>query len=322
MTGQLTAAQVDYLLRPLNPGRVHRDPGGNSYLPQQDVRAHLTRVFGFGRWSLHVLETALVFEAPASKKDAAPGRIDCLWRATVRLTIRDPEGEWVTDLEDSATGDAQNQTPLAGHDLALKSAVSTALKRAATGLGDQFGLSLYNKGSLDAFVVGTMAPAPTSSITTAADLADVPAATEEEQPAEDPAPPAEGQPRPPCRSDLPAGQAAPPAEVALQPATMQVQAQPAGPTLEEELAAVAARRERFAHNSTGAYAAMARALEAVHHAHPGWTQEECVGEITDTLQKALGVSRAAATPDHYAMVAEQYERAEDDGIRARHAARG
>ena len=34
------------------------------------------------------------------------------------------------------------------HDMALKTAESGALKRAATNLGDQFGLSLYNDGSM------------------------------------------------------------------------------------------------------------------------------------------------------------------------------
>lgn len=175
----LTQQQVAVLLFPLDRGRVHRDPGGNSYLPQQDIRAHLTRVFGFGNWSSHVLEVEQVYVGPAAKANGQPTtKVDCLWRATVRLDIRDQHGNHLATYEDAATGDAQNSTPLAAHDLALKSAVSTALKRAATSLGDQFGLSLYNKGSLDAFVERTLIGAPQPP----ADLAGAPAATEEQDP--------------------------------------------------------------------------------------------------------------------------------------------
>src|SRR5262249_46722113 len=77
----------------------------------------------------------------------APGRWNACYSASVKLTVRG--GLWVTaqaphcEYEDAATGYAQNQTRGEAHDLALKSAVSTALKRAATSLGDQFGLSLY-----------------------------------------------------------------------------------------------------------------------------------------------------------------------------------
>lgn len=195
----LTQQQVAVLLYPLDRGRVHRDPGGNSYLPQQDIRAHLTRVFGFGNWSSHVLEVAKVHEAPAAKANGQPtAKIDCLWRATVRLEVRDQHGNHLATYEDAATGDAQNSMPLAAHDLALKSAVSTALKRAATSLGDQFGLSLYNKGSLDAFVERTLVGAPQPTET----LEGAPTATEEQDPDahpqrdDEPTPQAEAQPQP------------------------------------------------------------------------------------------------------------------------------
>jgi len=42
------------------------------------------------------------------------------------------------------------------HDLAYKSAISLSIKRAAIALGDQFGLSLYNKGQTDALVIRTL----------------------------------------------------------------------------------------------------------------------------------------------------------------------
>lgn len=59
-----------------------------------------------------------------------------------------------------ACGDAINQPSAAdAHDLALKTADSQALKRAAVNCGDQFGLSLYNGGTLEPVVLGTLAHA-------------------------------------------------------------------------------------------------------------------------------------------------------------------
>ena len=42
------------------------------------------------------------------------------------------------------------------HDMAVKTAESDAIKRAAINLGTQFGLSLYNNGSLKDIVVMTL----------------------------------------------------------------------------------------------------------------------------------------------------------------------
>src|SRR5206468_12576286 len=50
------------------------------------------------------------------------------------------------------------------HDFAAKNAVSYALKRCATDLGDQFGLSLYNKGQLAPLVAGTLVKGTASLI--------------------------------------------------------------------------------------------------------------------------------------------------------------
>jgi hypothetical protein len=74
----------------------------------------------------------------------------------MRLTIRDEHGKEVCHYEDGSTATAQNQTLGDAHDLAMKSAISLAKKRAAINLGDQFGLSLYNKGQMSALVKGTL----------------------------------------------------------------------------------------------------------------------------------------------------------------------
>ena len=78
-----------------------------------------------------------IFEQPAAKNAQ---RFDVCYRALVRLTIRDSAGKEVAHYENGSTATAQNQTRGDAHDLAMKSAISLAVKRAAIALGDQFGL--------------------------------------------------------------------------------------------------------------------------------------------------------------------------------------
>lgn len=158
-TGELNPQQVAQLLQPIHPARVMQVQG-HSHLSQQDVKAHLIRVFGFGHFDIEVLQTELVFETHEQKTSKA-GKdytaFDVCYRALVRLTIRNSEQQVVATYEDGSMGTAQNQ-PSRGdaHDLAYKSAISLSVKRAATALGDQFGLSLYNKGQMSALVRGTL----------------------------------------------------------------------------------------------------------------------------------------------------------------------
>ena len=147
-----TAEQIEQLLQPIRSERVLADGKGNAHVSQQDITAHLTRVFGFGHWDTDLLTCDLVFE---DHRDGN-GRYDVCYRATVRLTVRDPDGKTVCHYEDGSTGTAQNQKRGDAHDLAMKSAISLALKRCAKSLGDQFGLSLYNKGQRTALVKGTL----------------------------------------------------------------------------------------------------------------------------------------------------------------------
>lgn len=165
-----TSAQVEQLLKPIAPQRVLKDAKGHAHLSQQDVVAHLVRCFGFGNFDTDVLRLEVVFEEARTKdSDNGPvmtGRWDVCYRALVRLTVRDPNGETVCHYENGSTATAQNQTRGDAHDLAMKAAISLSIKRAAVPLGDQFGSSLYNKGQLTALVKGTLvrpdadAPAP------------------------------------------------------------------------------------------------------------------------------------------------------------------
>ena len=151
-----TAKQVDQLLKPINPNRVLADGKGHAHVSQQDILAHLIRVFGFGMFDIDVLSVELVFEQPRTRQDGKPsGRFDVCYRALVRLTVRDEDGN-SCHYENGSTATAQNQTLGDGHDLAYKSAISLSVKRAAIALGDGFGLSLYNKGQMTSLVMGTL----------------------------------------------------------------------------------------------------------------------------------------------------------------------
>lgn len=138
----LAPEQVTTLLAPINPSRV-QNLNGQSHVEAWDVRRWLNRVFGFGGWSDETLELACVAQTEINK-----GRWTVVYRAQVRLTVRTPDGRTLSSWDDAASGAAQNQPRLGdAHDMAMKTALSQALKRCATNLGDQFGLSLYNDGS-------------------------------------------------------------------------------------------------------------------------------------------------------------------------------
>ena len=148
-TTGLNAAQVAALLRPIKPGRVMQ-ANGQSHVPAYDVAAHLTRILGFGNWDTDLLSATLLFEDGGKEGK----RWTVGYSATVRLTVKDESGNVIAHWENGACGDAVNQPSRAdAHHLAMTTAISTAMKRcAAFGLGDQFGLSLYNKGDTRALV--------------------------------------------------------------------------------------------------------------------------------------------------------------------------
>jgi hypothetical protein len=112
--------QVERLLRPIRPARVYQTQG-QSNVAGWDIRAHLTRMFGFGNWEKQILELDLVSEIPVEKN----GRTG--WYVTYRCVMQ------------------------------LRVYAATyALKRCAIDLGDQFGLSLYAKGQTAAVVGMTL----------------------------------------------------------------------------------------------------------------------------------------------------------------------
>ncbi|MDK0520351.1 Rad52/Rad22 family DNA repair protein [Streptomyces sp. ML-6] len=159
----LTPAQVKTLLAQINPTRV-QTLNGQSHVEAWDIRRWLNRVFGFGGWSDETLELACV-----AQTEIKPGRWTVVYRAQVRLTICTPDGRHLSSWDDAAAGAAQNQPRLGdAHDMAMKTALSQALKRCATNLGDQFGLSLYNDGSRRAVIMWSAVHTPAKDPETAA----------------------------------------------------------------------------------------------------------------------------------------------------------
>ena len=137
----LTPQQYDQLLKPLSPARVAtRSQAGRSlaYLEAWDVKAHLIRIFGFGGWSADVIESELAFEEKNEKGQWAVG-----YRVVLRLFVH----QLGCSYTEAAVGSANLPQRGEAHDMAIKTAESDALKRAAINLGTQFGLSLYDNGN-------------------------------------------------------------------------------------------------------------------------------------------------------------------------------
>lgn len=152
----LTEQQIKTLMAPLNSQRVaHRQQGGRqlSYLEAWDVKASLIRVFGFGGFSAEVTDAKVLrFDEVPSKNGGTNNRVTAM--ATVRLTIHQTGAIYEESAAASQTGPDVGEVT----DFALKTAESDALKRAATYLGTQFGLSLYNNGTTTDVVRVNLAP--------------------------------------------------------------------------------------------------------------------------------------------------------------------
>ena len=149
MFTNLTHEQYEQLMKPLNPSRVakRQQAGRNlSYLEAWDVKAHLIRIFGFGGWSWDVLAAEQAFE---SEKD---GKWNVGYRVVGRLMIPTLDCTYTEAAVGSATLPQRGEA----HDMAVKTAESDAIKRAAINLGTQFGLSLYNNGDLKDVVKATL----------------------------------------------------------------------------------------------------------------------------------------------------------------------
>lgn len=152
--GSITAEQFKILGAPLNQRRIAKRSGGGSaklsYLEAWDVKAHLTRVFGFCNWDSLVSDIRLVSCEQDGNKWVA------CYQVTVTLRIRDQHGLPLCEFAEAAVGTGQLPQKGEALDMALKTAESDALKRAAIALGTQFGLSLYDNGNTQDIIRHTL----------------------------------------------------------------------------------------------------------------------------------------------------------------------
>lgn len=124
----------DELRRPLDHGRVKKDPKGKSYIEGWDAIATANRIFGFGGWSYEVTTIGQVGTFTRNGKDIA------VYEAKVLVSV----GE--VSRTDVGIGITAGDSPEA-HETAIKGAVTDGLKRALRSFGDQFGNTLYDKES-------------------------------------------------------------------------------------------------------------------------------------------------------------------------------
>lgn len=154
----LTSLQLEGLHARIKTDRVaKRKQAGKelSYVEAYDVKATLIKIFGYAGFSAECLDAQITREhhAPPEGERATP-QWHITAKAVVRLTIHQT-GAVYTEYA-IAGGKGADYTETA--DLALKSAESDALKRAAAYLGTQFGLSLYKGGSTANIINAVLAP--------------------------------------------------------------------------------------------------------------------------------------------------------------------
>ena len=169
----LTPLQYQQLLQPIAAGRVLTNDQGQQHLAGWDVKRWLTRIFGFTGWDTVNVDIKHLYQSSTPQMVKGEQRTDgkgcplswwtVVCEATVTLVVRDQWGRELARRTDVGSGDGPNQpNAAAAFNLAAKAAVTDALKRAASSLGDQFGLSLYAKGSAKyaPAVISTLAPPP------------------------------------------------------------------------------------------------------------------------------------------------------------------
>lgn len=161
----LTRAQIQRLLLAIDTTHVDKKQG-LSYMAQHEVRAELTRIFGFGNWESQVESMEKLWEMevkpgdpgyPAKPKTAGAIYYRTCYKAAVRLNIRDYWGNPVCSFVEYHA-EANSVLPDRGEAeaMAITSVESYALRRAAIGLGDRLGLGLYDGGSELKLVKGTL----------------------------------------------------------------------------------------------------------------------------------------------------------------------
>lgn len=150
----LTQQQVERLLTPVRGDRLEKKQG-MTYVPQHEVRAELSRVFGPGNWDSTMHDITLLYEESFERDKKTYWKV--CYRAACTLRIRDYEGAHIAEFtEYHVEENAPQPNRGEAHALACTSAQSYALRRAAIGLGDAMGLHLYANGSAAALIKGSL----------------------------------------------------------------------------------------------------------------------------------------------------------------------
>jgi recombination DNA repair RAD52 pathway protein len=149
----LTNAQLWQLMQALPDHRV-KELKGLSYVEAWDVKATLTRVFGFGGFSTEILSEQIMFEEQVPRSSGSGTNWSIGYKVSLRLIIPQLGAYW----DEAAVGSNSQGSRAEATDNAVKGATSDALKRCATMLGTQFGLSLYDKGNQNEIIRTIVAP--------------------------------------------------------------------------------------------------------------------------------------------------------------------
>lgn len=163
LRGMLTRAQVERLMSAIDQSHVEKKQN-LSYISQHQARAEMIRIFGVGNWDSQLENLDLIYETKIEKGDVQyPGKGDgkpywvTCYRATVRVRIRDYFGLPIAEFVEAH---AEENAPLPNrgeaHAMAITSVESYALRRSLIGLGDRLGLGLYDGGSMNKLVKGTL----------------------------------------------------------------------------------------------------------------------------------------------------------------------
>lgn len=135
--------QIAILNQELDGNRVKTREKGNinlSYLEGFDVIETANKIFGYGNWSYSITK----LEQVSQEQNQNQNFVVC-YKAIVNVMVHDTGHLKQIYREDVGTGTGIAKTLADAHEGASKEAVTDALKRALRTLGNQFGLSLYDK---------------------------------------------------------------------------------------------------------------------------------------------------------------------------------
>ena len=135
--------QIKSLENELDSSRIKTREKGNinlSYLEGFDVIETANKIFGYGNWSYTISK----LEQVSQEQNQNQNFVIC-YKAIINVIIHDIQHLKQITREDVGIGTGIAKTLADAHEGASKEAVTDALKRALRTLGNQFGLSLYDK---------------------------------------------------------------------------------------------------------------------------------------------------------------------------------